>query len=122
MENTEKYNNAFVQVFGAKAGELNDNYGKETVEEWDSVHQLSLISELEAKTFLHIESFDEYQIYPANLFVTTKEQQELAVRQIQDDLLVQIDYFKSIGEDLKAQRIKERVEYDLEMIKELGHC
>ena len=47
MENLEKYNNAFVQVFGAKAEDLNDNYGKETVEEWDSVHQLSLISEFE---------------------------------------------------------------------------
>ena len=87
---------------------------------WDD--EIEEISELEPKTFHHIESFDEYQIYPANLFVTTKEQQELAIRQIQDDLLVQIDYFKSIGEDLKAQRIKERVEYDLEMIKELGHC
>lgn len=51
MENLKKYNNAFVQVFGAKAEELNDNYGKETVDEWDSVHQLSLISLLE-------ESFD----------------------------------------------------------------
>ncbi|MBR1557301.1 MAG: acyl carrier protein [Prevotella sp.] len=51
MENLEKYNNAFVQVFGAKAEELNDNYGKETVDEWDSVHQLSLIALLE-------ESFD----------------------------------------------------------------
>ena len=47
MENLEKYNNAFVQVFGAKVEELNDNYGKETVAEWDSVHQLSLIAELE---------------------------------------------------------------------------
>lgn len=47
MENLEKYNNAFVQVFGAKAEELNDNYGKETVDEWDSVHQLGLITELE---------------------------------------------------------------------------
>ena len=47
MENLEKYNNAFVQVFGAKVEELNDNYGKETVGEWDSVHQLSLIAELE---------------------------------------------------------------------------
>lgn len=47
MENIEKYNNAFVEVFGAKAEELNDNYGKETVGEWDSVHQLSLVSELE---------------------------------------------------------------------------
>ena len=47
MENLEKYNNAFAQVFGAKSEELNDDYGKETVEEWDSVHQLSLIAELE---------------------------------------------------------------------------
>jgi len=47
MENLEKYNNAFVEVFGAKIEELNDNYGKETVAEWDSVHQLSLISEFE---------------------------------------------------------------------------
>ena len=47
MENLEKYNNAFVQVFGAKTEELNDNYGKETVVEWDSVHQLSLIAEFE---------------------------------------------------------------------------
>lgn len=47
MENLEKYNNAFVQVFGAKAEELHDNYGKDTVEEWDSVHQLSLIAQFE---------------------------------------------------------------------------
>lgn len=47
MENIEKYNNAFVNVFGAKAEDLNDNFGKETVEEWDSVHQLGLIAELE---------------------------------------------------------------------------
>jgi len=47
MENLEKYNNAFVQVFGAKVEELNDSYGKETVDEWDSVHQLSLIAEFE---------------------------------------------------------------------------
>ena len=47
MENLEKYNNAFVQVFGAKVEDLNDNYGKETVEAWDSVHQLGLIAELE---------------------------------------------------------------------------
>ena len=47
MKNLEKYNNAFVQVFGAKIEELNDDYGKETVEAWDSVHQLSLIAEME---------------------------------------------------------------------------
>ena len=47
MENLEKYNNAFIEVFGAKAEELNDSYSKETVVEWDSVHQLSLISQME---------------------------------------------------------------------------
>ena len=47
MENSEKYNNAFVEVFGAKVEDLNDNYGKDTVDEWDSVHQLSLIAILE---------------------------------------------------------------------------
>jgi acyl carrier protein len=47
MDNLEKYNNAFVEVFGAKVEELNDNYGKETVDEWDSVHQLSLIAQME---------------------------------------------------------------------------
>ena len=47
MENIEKYNNAFIEVFGAKAEELNDSYSKETVVEWDSVHQLSLISQME---------------------------------------------------------------------------
>ena len=87
---------------------------------WDD--EIDDISELEATTYHHVESFDEYQIYPANLFVTTKEQQESAIHAIQDDLVTQVDYFKSIGDELKAQRIKERVEYDLEMIKELGHC
>lgn len=47
MENIEKYNNAFMEVFGAKAEDLNDGYGKETVEEWDSVHQLSLVAQFE---------------------------------------------------------------------------
>ena len=47
MENIQKYNNAFMEVFGAKAEDLNDNYGKDTIEEWDSVHQLSLIAEFE---------------------------------------------------------------------------
>lgn len=47
MDNLEKYNNAFIEVFGAKVEDLNDNYGKETVDEWDSVHQLSLIAQME---------------------------------------------------------------------------
>ena len=87
---------------------------------WDD--EIDTIEELDPVTLKRTAGFVEYQIYPANLFVTTKEQQEAAVRMIQDDLVTQIDYFKSIGEDLKAARIKERVEYDLEMIKELGHC
>lgn len=87
---------------------------------WDD--EIDTIEELDGMTLLPQESFDEYKIYPANLFVTTKDQQAVAVRMIQDDLLKQIDYFKEVGDDIKAQRIKERVEYDLEMIKELGHC
>ncbi len=87
---------------------------------WDD--EIDDIEELDYMTYHTLERFDEYQIYPANLFVTTKEQQVSAVRMIQDDLVAQIDYFKGIGDDIKAQRIKERVEYDLEMIKELGHC
>jgi len=69
-----------------------------------------------------IESLDNGIIYPANIFVTTKERMHQAIRQIQDDLFQQIEYFKSIGKPLEAKRIKERVEYDLEMIKELGYC
>lgn len=87
---------------------------------WDD--EIDSIEEIDALTMRRLESFDDYQIYPANLFVTTKDQQERAVRMIQDDLVKQIDFFKSVGDELKAQRIKERVEYDLEMIKELGHC
>lgn len=87
---------------------------------WDD--EIDSIDEVDAVTFRRKQSFAEYQIFPANLFVTTKDQQERAVRAIQDDLVAQIDFFKGIGDDIKAQRIKERVEYDLEMIKELGHC
>ncbi len=87
---------------------------------WDD--EIDSIEEVDAISMRRRESFSEYQIFPANLFVTTKEQQENAVRLIQDDLTTQIDYFNSVGESIKAQRIKERVEYDLEMIKELGHC
>ena len=87
---------------------------------WDD--EIDSIEELDAVTLHRLGSFEEYQIYPANLFVTSKEQTEIAIRQIQDDLLKQIEFFNEIGDDIKAQRIKERVEYDMEMIKELGHC
>src|SRR5574344_1959923 len=87
---------------------------------WDD--EIDSIEEVDSITFHSLTSFEEYEIYPANLFVTTKEQTELAIRQIQDDLTKQVNYFNEIGDNIKAQRIKERVEYDMEMMKELGHC
>ena len=87
---------------------------------WDD--EIDSIEELDAISFHKLASFDQYEIYPANLFVTSKEQTEMAIHDIQDDLVRQLDYFNEIGEPLKAHRIKERVEYDMEMIKELGHC
>ena len=87
---------------------------------WDD--EIDSIEELDSMTFHRIASFDDYQIYPANLFVTSKEQTEQAIRLIQDDLTKQVDYFNDLGDHIRAQRIKERVEYDMEMIKELGHC
>ncbi len=69
-----------------------------------------------------IESLQTGIIYPANIFVTTKERMNRAIHQIQDDLFAQIEYFKSISKNHEAKRIKDRVEYDLEMIKELGYC
>ena len=87
---------------------------------WDD--EIDSIEEMDSVSFHRLASFDSYQIYPANLFVTSKEQTEIAIQSIQDDLVKQIDYFNELGETIKAQRIKERVEYDMEMIKELGHC
>ncbi len=87
---------------------------------WDD--EIDSIEELDATTLDRMASFDEYKLYPANLFMTTQEQTNAAVREIQDDLTRQVDYFTGSGDTIKAQRIKERVEYDMEMIKELGHC
>jgi excinuclease ABC subunit B len=87
---------------------------------WDD--EIDSIEELDSVTYQRLASFDDYQIYPANLFVTSKEQTEHAIRLIQDDLTRQIDFFNEMGDPIKAQRIKERVEYDMEMMKELGHC
>jgi excinuclease ABC subunit B len=87
---------------------------------WDD--EIDQLQELDAVTFTPMASFDEYKLYPANLFTTSQEQTDIAIRQIQDDLTAQVDYFNEIGDPIKAQRIKERVEYDMEMIKELGHC
>jgi len=87
---------------------------------WDD--EVDAIEETDPVTFHRQASFDSYQIYPANIFVTSKEQTEQAIRLIQDDLVKQIYFFNELGDHIKAQRIKERVEYDMEMIKELGHC
>ncbi|PWW15338.1 excinuclease ABC subunit B [Chryseobacterium sp. AG844] len=68
------------------------------------------------------DNFDQIQIYPANLFVTSKETLNGAIKEIQDDMVKQVDFFSSVGKPLEAKRLQERTELDLEMIKELGYC
>ena len=87
---------------------------------WDD--EIDMIEEVDSVTFTRMATFEEYKLYPANLFTTSQEQTNIAIRQIQDDLAKQIEFFNELGDEIKAQRIKERVEYDMEMIKELGHC
>ena len=87
---------------------------------WDD--EIDTLEELDAVTMDRLVSFEEYKLYPANLFMTSQEQTNIAIRQIQDDLVKQVAFFEKMGDSIKAQRIKERVEYDMEMIKELGHC
>ena len=87
---------------------------------WDD--EIDSIEELDHITMQRLGRFDEYKIYPANLFTTSQQQTIKAIHDIQDDLSKQIEYFTDLGDNIKAQRIKERVEYDMEMIKELGHC
>ena len=87
---------------------------------WDD--EIDSLEEVDAVTFDRLARFEEYKLYPANLFMTTQEQTAIAIRQIQDDLVKQVAFFEEAGDHVKAQRIKERVEYDMEMIKELGHC
>jgi len=87
---------------------------------WDD--EIDAIDELDAVSMQHMASFADYKLYPANLFMTTQEQTNIAIRHIQDDLVKQVAFFEELGDAVKAQRIKERVEYDMEMLKELGHC
>lgn len=87
---------------------------------WDD--EIDSIEEIDGITGMRQANFDEYKIYPANLFLTSKETQEIAIRQIQDDLVQQVALFKEQGKALEAQRLEERVSYDIEMIRELGHC
>ncbi len=87
---------------------------------WDN--EVESISEVDPTDFHRLASFPEYQIFPANIFVTSKDQQQVALSQIRQDLAKQVSHFEELGEPLYAERIKERVEYDMEMIEELGHC
>lgn len=85
----------------------------------DEVDSISLI---DPATGAHIENLDSINIYPANNFVTTKERGAAAVSHIQDDLVKQMEHFSELGREIEAKRLKQRVEYDLEMIKEMGYC
>ena len=87
---------------------------------WDD--EIDSIEEVDALSGTRLNTYEEYKVYPANLFLTSKETQELAIRKIQDDLMAQVQLFEEMGKTLEAKRLKERVEYDIEMIRELGHC
>lgn len=80
------------------------------------------IEEVDSVSGQTISRYDSYKIYPANLFLTSQESQLQAIYQIENDLKEQEDYFMSIGKTLEAKRLHERVTYDVEMIRELGHC
>ena len=84
--------------------------------------EIDEIEEVDAVSGHRIESFDEYKIYPANLFMTTKESTLRAIHQIEDDLTKRVAYFQEIGKSYEAKRLYERVTYDMEMLRELGHC
>ena len=85
----------------------------------DEIEEISSFDPLTGQTYGQM---DDVVIYPANIFVTTKSRMNSAIKQIQDDLVAQIDYFQEIGKNQEAKRIEERTEYDLEMMRELGYC
>ena len=87
---------------------------------WDD--EIDSIEEVEPVSGTRLGEFKDYKIYPANLFMTTKEQTLSAIRQIEDDLTARVKYFEDEGKALEAKRLYERVTYDMEMIRELGHC
>ncbi|RIJ48223.1 excinuclease ABC subunit UvrB [Maribellus luteus] len=84
--------------------------------------EIEEISSFDPADGLTIERLEQVTIYPANIFVTTKDRMKAAIHQIQDDLVKQVDFFKEIGKPLEAKRILERTEYDMEMMRELGYC
>ena len=85
----------------------------------DEIEKLSIIDPVSGKK---LEAMENIAIFPANIYVTPKDQLQRAIREIQDDLVLQIEYFKSIGKFLEAKRLEERTNFDLEMIRELGYC
>ena len=87
---------------------------------WDD--EIDSIEELDSELLIRIQLYDCYKVYPANLFMTSKDAQERAIVQIQEDLRAQVAFFESQGKELEAKRLYERVTYDIEMIRELGHC
>ena len=87
---------------------------------WDD--EIESIEEIDPDTGARIAQFEEYKIYPANLFMTTKESTMRAIVEIEKDLAERVDYFKEIGKPFEAKRLHERVTYDTEMLRELGHC
>ncbi|WP_455498489.1 excinuclease ABC subunit UvrB [Coprobacter sp.] len=84
--------------------------------------EIESIESVDPMTGHSVSSFNEYKIYPANIFVTTKERIDRAIGEIELDLGKQVEFFKSIGKEFEAKRLYERVTYDLEMIREVGHC
>lgn len=87
---------------------------------WDD--EIDAIEEIDPVSGIRLATFDEYKIYPANLFITTKESQLRAIHQIEDDLTKEVAKFEEEGKMYEAKRLYERVTYDMEMIRELGHC
>ena len=87
---------------------------------WDD--EIDAIEEVDAVSMARVGDFQDYKIYPANLFMTTKEQTNAAIHQIEDDLAERVRFFDEIGKSLESKRLYERVTYDMEMIRELGHC
>ena len=87
---------------------------------WDD--EIDAIEEIDPVSGIRLATFDEYKIYPANLFMTTKESQLRAIHQIEDDLTKEVAKFEEDGKMYEAKRLNERVTYDMEMIRELGHC
>lgn len=84
--------------------------------------EIDSIEEVDPITNVTSQKLDSYKIYPANLFMTTKESTMRAIHAIEDDLKSRVEYFESIGKPVEAKRLYERVTYDMEMIRELGHC